>query len=356
MDIKGKVVEKINEISRVVKESEAYARFTNAMHNDEYRTTKEKILERIEAYDKIIILRHTRPDGDAIGSALGLREVLRNKYKDKEIYAFGEEIPAYLKFVGSQDTLDDSKFEGALVIVVDTATKNRISYDKTALAKEVIKIDHHIPVEDYGTLNLVKENYGSCSLVLTDFFLSMNLEITKEAARYLYIAVVTDTGRFKFKETDATALSLSACLLEKGIDTESIYANLYTKDKNLLKLQGYVYKHINYTKNGVAWLYMPKSVMKKYKVTVEDASNCVNLLDSIKGSMIWMEFIEHDSEIRIRFRSRFVGVVKIAEKYNGGGHECAAGGTIYKKSDIKKVLEDADLILAAYKKVNNDKF
>ena len=356
MNFKEKVVNTINDISKKVKDSEAYEKINNAVFNDEFRTLKEKIVEKLDEYEKIIILRHKRPDGDAIGSALGLREVLRDKYPNKKIYATGEEIPAYLKFVGMQDEILDEDYKDALVIVVDTATEDRISLDKYKLAKEVIKIDHHIPVDNYGSINFVRENYGSCSLVLTEFFETMGFDISSKAARYLYIAAITDTGRFKYKEVDSDAMHLASILLSKGIDTEEIYSNLYSKDKSVFKLQGYIYNHVKYTENGVAYLFMTKRLMKKFKVTVEDASNTVNLLDGIKGSLIWMLFIEYDNEIRIRFRSRFVGVVDIASKYNGGGHEYAAGGTIYSKKDIKKVLECTDKVLKEYKINNKDKF
>lgn len=356
MDLKEKIVNTLNDVSKKIKESETYEKINNVVFNDEFRTLKGKILEKIEAYDKIIIFRHKRPDGDAIGSALGLREVLRDKYPDKKIYAVGEEIPNYLKFVGVQDEILDEDYSDSLAIVVDTATADRISLDKYKLAKEVIKIDHHIPVDNYGSINYVRENYGSCSLVLTELFTTMNINISSSAARYLYIATITDTGRFKYKEVDAKALELASILLSKGIDTEEIFANLYSKDKNVFKLQGYIYKHIKYSENGVAYLFMSKHLMKKFKVRVEDAANGVNLLDAIKGTMIWMFFVEYDSEIRIRLRSRYVSVVELASKYNGGGHAYAAGGTISSKKDIKKVVLDADKLLKEYKDNNEDKF
>ncbi|MBO7079461.1 MAG: bifunctional oligoribonuclease/PAP phosphatase NrnA [Bacilli bacterium] len=356
MNFKEKVVNTINDLSKKVKESETYEKINNAVFNDEFRTLKEKLIEKIEEYDKIIIFRHKRPDGDAIGSALGLREVLRDKYPEKKVYAVGEVIPEYLKFVGMQDEILDEDYEGALAIVVDTATEDRISLDKYKLTKEVIKIDHHIPVDNYGTINFVRENFGSCSLVLTDLFDSMNFDISNVAARYIYIAAITDTGRFKYKEVDAKALALASILLSKGIDTEEIFANLYSKDKNVFKLQGYIYNHIKYSENGVAYLFMSKRLMKRFKVKVEDAANGVNLLDSIKGSMIWMFFVEYDNEIRIRFRSRFIEVATLANKYQGGGHAYAAGGSIKSKKDIKKVVADADKALKEYKMQNGDKF
>ena len=317
---------------------------------------EEIILEKIKAYDTIIIHRHIRPDGDAIGSSLGLREVLRTNFPNKKVYSVGDVIPQYLSFVGSEDQIDVKEYEDALVIVVDTANASRVSLQDFKKGKEIIKIDHHIPVEDYGDINYVKENYGSCTLIITELCKNLNLEINENAARYLYIGTITDTGRFKFKEVDGNALRLASILLDKGVDTENIYANLYSKDANTYKLQGYVYNHIKYTPSGVAYLFMTKRIMKKFAVSLEDASNCVNLMDGIKGSMIWLLFIEHDNEIRVRLRSRFVPINNLANMFNGGGHAYASGATIKKKNEIKKVLNEANKILEEYKKNNKDKF
>ena len=355
-NVKDKIVDAINDTANKIKNSDEYKEFNNMIHNDEFRTIKEQIVDKIDAYDTIIIHRHVTPDGDAIGSALGLREIIKTNWPNKKVYAVGDEIPKYLQFVGTQDVIEDNEYENALMIVVDTATSDRISLNKMNLAKEVIKIDHHIVTDNYGSINLVRENYGSCTLIITDMCESMKLNITNEAARYLYIGVITDTGRFKYKEVDATALRLASYLLEKGIDTESIFANLYTKNKEIYKLQAYVYQHIKYSENGVAYMFMTKRIIKRFKVSVEDASNCVNLMDGIRGSLIWIMFIEHDDEIRIRFRSRFVPCVGIASTFEGGGHENAAGGRILKKKDIKKVILEADKVLKEFKENNKDKF
>jgi phosphoesterase RecJ-like protein len=145
-------------------------------------------------------------------------------------------------------------------------------------------------------------------------------------------------------------------MLEKGINTEDIFANLYTKELKSYQLQAYVYKHIKLSENGVAYMFMTKKIMKKFNVSIEDASNMVNLMDGIRGSMIWALFIEHPKEIRVRLRSRHVKIIDVAKMYNGGGHDNASGATIYNKKQIKNVIEDCDKLLKAYKIENEDKF
>lgn len=317
---------------------------------------KNDILDKISEYNNIIIHRHVRPDGDAIGSSLGLRQILRDNFPEKNIYSVGGDIPEYLGFVGKEDIISDDVYKDALVIVVDTATKARICDNRYELAKEIIKIDHHDPVDSYGGINHVLDHFASCSLVIMDLFNDEKFYISKEAARYLYIAVITDTGRFRYSGVNAEALKLSSIMLEKGINTEDIFAYLYTKELKSYQLQAYVYKHIKLSENGVAYMFMTKKIMKKFNVSIEDASNMVNLMDGIRGSMIWVLFIEHPKEIRVRLRSRHVKIIDVAKMYNGGGHDNASGATIYNKKQIKNVIEDCDKLLKVYKTENEDKF
>ena len=317
----------------------------------------EQIINKIKEYDTIIIHRHIRPDGDAIGTSLGLRDVLRESFPDKKVYSCGAEIPDYLKFVGEEDVVDDSLYENALAIVVDTAVSDRVYDDRFNKAKEIIKIDHHIVIDNYGNINYVLENYGSCSQIIIEMCYENKeiLKMNKSAARYLYLAMLTDTGRFKFT-VDGNALRMAGFLMDFGIDVEMLYANLYTKDKDVFKFTGWVYDNFQVSENGVAYIIITKDIKKEYKISTEDASNTVNLLDSIKGSMIWLLFNEQEQEIRVRLRSRFVEVDKIANNYKGGGHANAAGATVYSFEEVERLIKDCDSLLKEYKELNKDKF
>ena len=112
------------------------------------KETMQQILDKIIEYDKIIITRHVRPDGDAIGSSRGLAAILRLSFPDKKIYVQTEDKSDYLAFLGPDDEMiPDSEYDGALLIVTDTATLDRISNSRVDLAKEVVKIDHHINIK-----------------------------------------------------------------------------------------------------------------------------------------------------------------------------------------------------------------
>ena len=107
------------------------------------------------------------------------------------------------------------------------------------------------------------------------------------------------------------------------------------------------------TQNGVAYLHVTKGMKKKFGLSNESASASVSYMDSIRDSLIWIAFIDNsDGTIRVRLRSRFVTINDIAEKYRGGGHDCASGATLLKKSEIRKLLDDADKKLKEYKENN----
>lgn len=319
---------------------------------------KQQIFNEIEAHDSIIILRHVRPDGDCIGSAFGLREVLTASYPNKKIYCVGDGLPEYLSFLGEEDIVSDDLYSQSLVIVVDTATSNRIANDKYMEAKKLIKIDHHISVDNYAEINYVEEDSPACCQIIAEFVKTFEdkLIMTKFAAKCLYTGLVTDTGRFRFRSVDANTMRTASYLLDRKIDTEGIYTNLNVKSPESFKLQGYIYQNFKLTPNGVAYAYITKKLMKKFDATVEDASNLVNCLDSIKGSLIWILFVEYDNEIRVRIRSRYLPVVNIGEQFNGGGHANACGATLPKAKDMKLLLDVADKQLAQFKEENKELF
>ena len=317
---------------------------------------KKKILDKIKQYDRIIITRHFRPDGDAIGSTKGLAGILKLSFPQKEVYVLNEDSSQYLAFLGGEDApIDDEKYADALVIVCDTATTDRISNKKYVLGKELIKIDHHIDVKPYGDLSWVEEERSSLCEMIADFWLTFKdeLKIDEEAATCIFTGMVTDSGRFKFSSVDGDTMRRAAALLDVGINTEWIYSNLNLDDFDVFKFEAYVYKKMKISKNGVAYIYVDKAMQKKFKLTNEQASNVVSYLDGIKGAIVWLAFIQNASgSIRVRLRSRFVTINALAEKYGGGGHDKASGATVHSKKEMKQMLSDADELVKNYKENN----
>ena len=314
------------------------------------------ILDKIKEYDKIILFRHFRPDGDAMGSTKGLQRILQLTYPEKTILLQNNDFSDYLAFLGGEDApISDEEYADALGLVLDTGTAKRVSNQKFTLCREVIKIDHHIPIETYGDYQWVEEERSSTCEMIAHFYdtFSDELKIDTEAATYIYAGMVTDSGRFRFRDVSAETMRLAGVMLKNDINTDILFANLYMKDFKEFKFEAYAHKKMKMTKNGVVSLFVSKAMQKKLGLSSEQASASVSFMDSIKGSLIWVAFIEGEKDIRVRLRSRFVKISDLAEEYRGGGHACAAGATLISKSEMKELLAKADSLLGEYK-ANNE--
>ena len=312
----------------------------------------QSILDKIKEYNRIIIFRHKRPDGDAVGSTKGLCEILRASFPEKTIHLINSDFADYVSFLDDEKgDIDDALYSEALGIVIDTGTPDRISNKKYELCRELIKIDHHIDRTPYGDISWVEEERSSACEMIVHFYNTFRdeLKITPVAAKALYTGMVTDSGRFRFSSVSGETMRLAGVLLDVGIDTDTLFAQLNLKEFNSLKFQSYVYKKMKMTDEGVVYLHVTKAMKKKFNLTNEEASTAISFMDSIKGSPIWIAFIDGDNEIRVRLRSRFVKISDVAEKYRGGGHAMAAGATVYNKKEMKALIADADATLKAFK-------
>lgn len=318
----------------------------------------EKILQKIKEYDRILIFRHFRPDGDAVGSTKGLQEILRITYPEKEILLVNEDYAKYLEFLGPEDgEISEEKFTDALGIAVDTGTIDRLSSKNFSLCKETIKIDHHIDNNPYGDYSWVEDFRSSaCEMIVKLYDTFRNeLKINEQAAFYLYTGMVTDSGRFKYEGVSGETLRLAGILLDQGINTEWLFANLYLDEFDQLKFKSHVYEKMQITENGVAYIIIDKAMQEEFNLSMEDASASISYLDSIKGCLSWLAFIESGDEkgtIRVRLRSRFVAINTIAENYRGGGHACASGATVYNMDEVRSLIADTDAHIKEYKETH----
>ena len=317
----------------------------------------QTILDKIKKNDKIFIFRHFRPDGDAVGSTKGLARILKLTYPEKDIRLQNADFSNYLSFLGGEDELaPDEDYKDALGIVVDTGTAKRISNQKYSLCRELIKIDHHIPLESYAPTEWVEEERSSSCEMIAHFYDTFRdeLKIDTEAATYIYAGMVTDSGRFRFRDVSSETMRLAGVMLKNNIDTDTLYAHLYLKDFESLKFEAFAHKKMKISENGVASLYITTKIIEDFGISQEDASASVSYMDSIKGALIWIAFIENgDGSIRVRLRSRFITINALAEKYRGGGHACAAGATVYSRREANKLIKEADELLREYK-ANNE--
>ena len=316
-------------------------------------TVKLQILQKIEAYETIIISRHIRPDGDAVGSTKGFQKLLQTTYPEKKIYLTDDDFSEYLSFCGGEDVVPEEVYKDALLIVIDTGTRDRISNRNYQKAKEIVKIDHHIEADPYGDLNWVEDFRSSACEMIADFYVTFKnrLKMTAEAATFVYMGMVTDSGRFRFEGVTGETMRLAGALLDCGVQQESLFANLYTVGIEKFRLKSYVYDHIKITENGVAYIYIDREVQEKFGLSLEAASDVVSDLSKIRGSLIWIAFIYNKpkKQIRVRLRSRFLGINDLAIKYHGGGHNMSAGATVFSEEEMRELIRDADRLLGEYK-------
>lgn len=321
---------------------------------------KEQILQKIKEYDRIMLFRHVRNDGDCVGATKGLKRILQLTWPQKEVYLIDDEFSEYLEFLGPDDTpVSDELYADALGIVIDTATAARISNKKYTLCKELVKIDHHIPIENYGDIIWVEEERSSACEMIADFYATFRdqLKIDSDAATYIYTGMVTDSGRFKYEGVTGETMRNAGILLDVGVDTQTLYAHLYLDEYEYLKFKARIYQCMQITENGVAYVYIDKAIQEEFGLSLEQASACVKHLDSIRNCICWIAFIENgdaENSIRVRLRSRFVHINPIAEKYHGGGHACASGATVYSQEEAEHLIQDADMLVKEYKQTHTD--
>ena len=318
----------------------------------------QRIIDKIREYDRILIFRHKRMDGDCVGATKGLKAILRESFPEKEVLIPDNQHSDFLAFLGADDPLlPPEGYADALGIVLDTGTADRISNPDYRLCKELIKIDHHIPVDDYAHYAWVEEERSSTCEMVAQFhaYFPEVLKLTPEAAAYLYTGMVTDSGRFQFRGVSGDTMRMAGLLLDQNIDTDWIHSNLYLRDFDELKFKSRVYEEMSITENGVAYIYVSRQMKEAFGLTNEAASAVVSYMEHIKGCLCWLAFIENDepdTTIRVRLRSRYVAINPIAEKYRGGGHACACGATVYNGAEVQALIRDADALVKEYKETH----
>jgi len=316
---------------------------------------KETIFRKIEEYQRIMLFRHIRIDGDCVGATKGMKALIQNTWPEKEVYLIDDEKSEYLAFLGPDDAeVPDEMYREALGIVIDTASCARIANPKYALCREVIKIDHHIEREPYGTYNWVEEERSSACEMIAAFYEAFRgrLKISREAATFIYTGMVTDSGRFQYEGVTGDTMRLAGLMLDQGIDTENLYAHLYLKDFESLKFKAFVYSNMEISPNGVAYIRISKAVQDQFGLSFEEACSAISYLDGIRGCLCWLAFIEAPDSIRVRLRSRFVAINSVAEHFSGGGHACASGATVYDDDEARALIAEADALIGEYKKTH----
>ncbi len=306
----------------------------------------EQIKSAVESYDRIIIHRHTNPDGDALGSQLGLKEILQDTYPQKEILIVGDAAGRYAFIEGSvMDEVPDSAYEGALAIILDTSASALISDDRYKRAAMTVRIDHHLFCEKIAELEVTDSTFESCCGLITACAMECDWKVSPRAAKALYTGMITDSGRFRYDSTTSGTLMRAAFLMERKFDTTDIYRNLYADDLSFIQLRARFTLKIQTTPHRVAYIYTTREEAATYNADSFTLSRgMVNVMSELRGIDSWVNFTETDAGVLCEIRSSRYNINPIAVKYGGGGHKKASGATLPDRETAMALLSDLEAL------------
>ncbi len=306
----------------------------------------EAVLEQIKKYPRIILHRHSKPDGDALGSQIGMKHILLANFPEKEVFMVGDGAGRYSFMDDSvMDEIPDSAYEGALAIILDTSSPGLISDDRYSLAAKTVRLDHHLFIEQIANEEVIGTDFESCCGLITAFVMESGLTLPPLAAKSLFTGMVTDSGRFRYDCATAQTFRLAAFLMEHGVNLNEIYGALYADDFEFIRLRAQMVLKIQFTPHKVAYIYTTKKEVADYGVdTFTISRGMVNIMSDIKGVSIWVNFTETDNGVLVELRSSKYNINTIAVKYGGGGHEKASGATLRDYDEAMAMLNDLDAL------------
>lgn len=310
----------------------------------------KKIFKEIKKYNTIVIARHIGADPDALGSQFALKELIKNKYPNKFVYAIGNPSNRF-KFMGILDKIEEINYDETLLIVLDTPDIKRIDGVNITDYKNIIKIDHHPFIDKYANIELIDDNASSTCQLILELVFANRLKMTTNIAKNLYLGIVADTGRFMHAYTSKHTFELVTKLLEQtNIDFTSLYEPLYMRPLSEVKFQGYIFENIEVTDNGVGYIKITDEILKEYGVDSASTGNIISELKCVNEILVWI-FLTEDKKsdlIRVNIRSRGPIINEIATKYGGGGHKFASGVRLTSWNEAENLIDDLDNLTKKY--------
>ena len=309
----------------------------------------QEVLNAIREFDRIIIHRHGRPDGDAMGSQVGLKHVILENFPHKTVYMVGDKPGSFGFMEGAQmDQIPDSAYEGALAIILDSGSRSMISDDRYTLAAKTVRIDHHIFCEKIADIEIIDTSFESCCGLIAAFVEECSLKLNPLAAKSLYTGMVTDSGRFRYDGTTAKTFRLASVLMEQKFDTNALFRDLYADDFSSKQLKAKFILKIRFTEKNVAYIYTTAQELAQLNAdTFTVSRGMTNTMADIKGVDIWVNFTETEKGVLCELRSSKYNINPIAVKYGGGGHAKASGATVADRATAMAMLEDLNNMMGA---------
>ncbi len=304
----------------------------------------EAILQQIHNHNTIILHRHSRPDGDALGSQIGMKHLLLENFPEKAVYMVGDGAGFYDFMEGAvMDEIPDSAYEGALAVILDCGAPALISDDRYRLAASTARLDHHIFCGKIADEEVIDTSFESCCGLVAEFAREAGLKLNPLAAKSLYTGMVTDSGRFRYDATTARTHSLAAFLMAQPFDTNEIFRDLYADSYESKKRKAEFILKIKFTPHNVAYIYTTLEEFQNLNADVFAISRgMVNTMADMQGVSIWVNFTECEKGVLCELRSNAHNINPIAVKYGGGGHAKASGATVADRETAMAMLADLD--------------
>jgi phosphoesterase RecJ-like protein len=314
------------------------------------QTDLRTIAKAIHEHDRFLVTTHENPDGDALGSLLASKLMLEQLGKDTVIYLAGETpLPREYLFMELGDLLREAPADAdqRVLFAVDAANERRLGPDPTLLQRAplVIDVDHHHDNSRFGQLNYIEATASSTGEILRDLIAEVGVELTPEMAEALYIAIVTDTGRFQYANTTAKALRLAAELVEAGADVHRVFQGIYENVAFAkLKLIAKALENAQVFEGGrVIVSHLERQDFDAAGAEEPYAEGIIDFLRAVEGAEIAALIREPPTQngptrrVSLRTTTEGIDVSSIARKSGGGGHQMAAGFS--SESSVDEITE-----------------
>jgi bifunctional oligoribonuclease and PAP phosphatase NrnA len=287
-----------------------------------------EVLHHIRRYSQFVLTSHARPDGDAVGSVLALSEILRQMGKTTEV-VLSDSVPLIYRPLPFSDTVVQAssvngKYEAAILLECDSLQRARVQGLERYF---LINIDHHSTSKSFANVNWIDPGASATAEMVFRLAAAAQVKVTPEIATCLYTAVLTDTGSFCYAPTSARTFDLARQLVECGADPARIAQSVYfANPESKMHLLGAALSGLK-REGAISWMAISRHDMERLDAREEDCEGLVNYALSISGVEVAAFFREiADNRVRVSVRSKgAVNVATIAEKFGGGGHECASG-------------------------------
>src|SRR5215470_12207029 len=288
----------------------------------------EKVLQEIEQRRRFLVTSHARPDGDAIGSALALAQILRKMGKSAQV-VMGDSVPVIYKVLPQAESIVHTSHvngdcDAAIILECDSIQRTRLQGLENCF---LINIDHHPSAKLFAHVNWIDHSAVATAELIYRLALAAQIKLTPEIATCLYTALLTDTGAFCYSGTNACTFELAKYLVEHGADPGRIAQSVYfSSPTSKMRLLGAALSRLQ-RDGAVTWMSVSRQDMERCGALDEDCEGLVNYALGIAGVEVAVFFREvANNRIRVSIRSKgAVNVAKIAESFGGGGHECAGG-------------------------------